>query len=129
MMQCSDSVVSIDRVRLYAFHGVLPQERRVGGWFVVTLRVHYYNILRACETDEVADTLNYADLLTIVRREMAQSSRLLEHVAARMAQSVFDRYPEANAIDVSVTKENPPMGSAMAGAGIELHLINNKTKG
>ena len=129
MMRCADGVVFLRDVRLYAFHGVLQQERRVGGWFVVSLRVHYNNIVRACETDCVDDTLNYAVLLDIVRREMQQPSSLLEHVAGRMAQRVFDRFPDVDAVDVTVTKENPPMGGNMQGAGVELHLINDKTKG
>ena len=127
-MQCADSVVFLRGVRLYAFHGVLEQERRVGGWFVVDLRVHY-NIMTACQTDCVDDTLNYATLLDIVTAEMRQPSHLLEHVAARIARRLFHDYPEVTAVDVTLTKENPPMGGHIGGAGIELHLINDKTIG
>lgn len=129
MMQCTDSVVFLRNIRLYAFHGVMEQERRVGGWFVVHVRVHYNNIVKACETDDVDDTLNYAVLLDIVRKEMRQPSCLLEHVVGRIGQSVFSRYPAVDAVDVSVVKENPPMGSSLHGAGVELHLINDKSAG
>lgn len=125
-MKAADTSIFINDLRLYAYHGVLPQERRVGGWFVVSLRVHY-NITRAMETDEVADTLNYADLYGVVKAEMAVPSQLLEHVAGRIAKAVFGRFPEVLALDLSVTKENPPMGANCSGAGVELHLINNKT--
>jgi dihydroneopterin aldolase len=47
----------------------MPQERKVGGWFVVSLRVHY-SIAKAIESDEVVDTLNYAELCDVIRREM-----------------------------------------------------------
>ena len=125
-MQCADSVVFLRGVRLYAFHGVLEQERRVGGWFVVDLRVHY-NTLKACQTDCLDDTLNYANLLNIVTIEMRQPSKLLEHVAGRIAQHLFDAYPETTAVDVTLMKENPPMGGHVGGAGVELHLINDKS--
>lgn len=125
-MQCADSVVFLQGVRFYAFHGVMEQERRVGGWFVVDLRVHY-NVLKACQTDCVDDTLNYASLLDIVTVEMRQPSDLLEHVAGRIAQRVFDAYPATMAVDVTLTKENPPMGGSVKGAGVELHLINDKS--
>jgi dihydroneopterin aldolase len=125
-MKAADTSIFINDLRLYAYHGVLPQERRVGGWFVVSLRVHY-NITRAMETDEVADTLNYADLYGVVKAEMAVPSQLLEHVAGRIAKAVFGRFPRVLALDLSVTKENPPMGANCSGAGVELHLINNKT--
>lgn len=121
-----ESYIFINDLRLYAFHGVLPQERRVGGEYSVTLRVHY-NITRAMDTDNVADTLNYAELCQLVKREMAVPSRLLEHVAGRIAHAVFGSFPQATALDLWLTKLNPPMGADCAGAGVELHLINDKT--
>jgi dihydroneopterin aldolase len=122
-----DSCIFIDNLRLHAFHGVLPQENRVGGDYLVTLRVHY-NILRAMETDDVADTLNYAGLCRLVEREMACPSRLLEHVAGRIAQAVFSNYPQSTGLDLRLTKLNPPMGADCSGAGVEIHLINDKTQ-
>ena len=118
-MQLTDSVVFIDKLRLYAFHGVMPQERRVGGWFVVSLRVHYNNMENVLDSDDVSDTLNYAELCELIRLEMAQPSCLLEHVAGRIARTVFSRFPRVLSLHISVTKENPPMGANCAGAGVE----------
>ncbi len=125
-MILKESTISLNDVRLYAFHGVMKQERRVGGEYSVSLRVHY-NIDRAMETDEVADTLNYADLLEVVKREMAVPSNLLEHVAGRIGQAVFCAYPQVEAVELTVTKLNPPMGADCAGASVHVHLINDKT--
>lgn len=120
---------------MYAFHGVLPQEKQVGGWFNVSLRVHY-NITRAMASDDVNDTLSYAELCEMVKQEMAQPSNLLEHIAGRIARKVLDSFPQIESLDLTVTKENPPMGANCNGAGVELHcdtsdiiyLINDKTK-
>ena len=120
-MRVESTYIEIKEARFYAFHGVLPQERRVGGWFRVTLRVGY-DWSHAAKTDLVADTLSYADLYTLVDREMAVPSQLLEHVAGRIAQSVETHYPDTTSIDLWVTKENPPMGADCQGAGVELHL-------
>ena len=78
------------------------------------------------QSDCVDDTVNYAELCALVKREMAVPSQLVEHVAGRIAQSVFRQFPQSSAVDVCVTKENPPMGADCAGAGVELHLINDK---
>ena len=125
-MTLTESSICLNDIRLYAFHGVLEQERRVGGDYSVSLRVHY-NIYKAMETDNVADTLNYAQLLKIVKREMAVPSNLLEHVAGRIGKTVFHEFPQAEAIDLTVTKLNPPMGADCAGASVHVHLINDKT--
>lgn len=104
----------------YAFHGVMPQERRVGGYFRVSLRVGY-SLERAVTSDAVGDTLNYASLYDLVAREMCQPSDLLEHVAGRIADAIVKTFPETLSIDLTLTKQNPPMGADCDGAGVEMH--------
>ncbi|MBQ9667434.1 MAG: dihydroneopterin aldolase [Prevotella sp.] len=122
-----NSRIYIAGLRLHARHGVMEQERRVGGEFEVTLSVDY-DISRAMETDDVADTLSYADLCDYVRSEMAVPSNLLEHVAGRIARGILQRWPQVGAVNLSITKLNPPMGADCDGAGVELHLINDKSR-
>jgi len=114
--------IFLDGIRLYAFHGVLEQERRVGGWFTVSVRVQY-DFSRAIETDNVNDTLNYADVLQVVKREMEQPSQLLEHVAGRIARAVINEFPGVEAVKVTLVKQNPPMGANCDGAGVEVEVI------
>lgn len=116
----AEMYIELKEVRFYAYHGVLPQERRVGGWYRVTLRVGY-DWSRAAKTDRVEDTLNYAELYQVIGREMAIPSQLLEHVAGRIATAVMTQHPDITSIDLWVTKENPPMGAECSGATVELH--------
>lgn len=116
-----DSFIFLRDVRLRAFHGVDPQETAVGGDFVVNLRVGY-DFSRAMATDDVGDTLSYADLYDIVKREMDVPSKLLEHVAGRIAAAVVEYCPAIRSVDLTVTKVNPPMGADCGGAGVEIHF-------
>lgn len=75
-------------------------------------------------SDQVADTLNYADLYLIAQEQMSQPSSLLEHVAARIAGAIFSRFQQATAVDIKLTKLNPPMGADCEGAGVEAHFTN-----
>ena len=59
----------------------------MGGEFLVDLRVGY-PIADAMQSDEVADTLNYAELYQLVKREMEIPSKLLEHVAGRIVKAI-----------------------------------------
>lgn len=110
----------IDGLRLFARHGVGEQERQVGADFEVSLRVHY-NIMEAAQTDDVAKTVSYAELHTIIVEQMAVESKLLEHVAARIVNEVHRRYPGVTGVDLKIVKLNPPMGADCKGAGVELH--------
>ena len=96
----------------------------MGGDFIVDLRVGY-PIAKAMQTDEVADTLNYAALYDLVGREMALPSNLLEHVAGRIATAVKAVFPQTLSIDLVLTKQNPPMGADCDGAAVEVHFIND----
>lgn len=118
-----EGYIFLSNVRFYAFHGVMPQETKVGGEFLVDLRVGY-PIADAMQSDEVADTLNYAELYQLVKREMEIPSKLLEHVAGRIARAIGEQFPKVSSIHLKITKKNPPMGADCDGAGVELRIEN-----
>lgn len=126
-MTLQSSYIYLRDVRFHAFHGVLLQERKVGADFTVSLRVGF-PLTAAMRSDEVGDTLDYARLYQIVREEMATPSSLLEHVAARIVSAISASFGQITSIDLELTKLNPPMEADCAGAGVEIHLINDKTK-
>lgn len=119
--------IRLEKLRFRALHGVLPQERQVGGDYTVTLRIGY-PWQAAMDSDAVADTLDYAAVFRLVQREMVLPSQLLEHVAGRIAKALLRDFPQITSIDLWLTKTCPPMGADSEGAGVELHLINDKTE-
>ena len=127
-MFLNESYIYINDLRFHAFHGVMPQERLTGNDYSVDLRVGY-DVGAAMLSDDVGDTINYADMYDIVRQEMSVPSQLVERVAYRIAHRISSRYPDVTRMDVKVTKLNPPLGADCHGAGVELHLINDKTNG
>ena len=120
-MRLTAGYIHLRQVRFHAFHGVMPQERQVGTDFVLDLRVGY-PLQQAMQSDDVADTLNYAALYDLVAREMQQPSNLLEHVAGRIAEAIGQTFPQVTSIDLTLTKQNPPMGADCEGAGVEIHF-------
>ena len=125
-MKLTSSYIFLRQVRFHAFHGVMPQERQVGAEFLLSLKVGS-PLGQAMQSDEIGDTLNYATLYNLVAREMQQPSKLMEHVAGRMVEAIGKTFPQVTSIDLELTKLNPPMGADSEGAGVEIHLINNKT--
>lgn len=77
-------------------------------------------------SDNVADALNYATLNNIVKEQMAVPSCLLEHVGGRICQEVLSRFPEAEKVQLRITKLNPPMGIDSCGAGVELEVRSDE---
>ena len=125
-MKLMSSKIYLRNVRFHAFHGVLPQEGIVGNDYLVNL-VLDYDFSSALKTDDLQGTLNYAEVYQKVREEMAVPSKLLEHVASRIAYRLFSDFPEIQKLQLSITKVNPPMGADSDGAGVEVVLTNDKT--
>lgn len=116
-MHLTESYICLHEVRFYAFHGVMPQERRVGGEFLVSVKVGY-PLEKAISSDDVADTLNYAELYELVKKEMMLPSSLLEHVMGRIVEAIEKAFPKVTSVEVKIKKVNPPMGSDSNGAEV-----------
>ena len=113
--------IILHQLQLYAYHGVMEQERKVGAHFIIDLEVDT-NFTAAMLHDDLDGTISYADLLTTVKREMNVPSRLVEHVAGRIAQAILSEYPAATSVHIRLLKENPPMGADCQGAGVDITL-------
>lgn len=111
--------IHIDDLRFYAYHGVGEQERVVGNEFTVQLRLKA-DLSRAMQSDDVADTVSYADVCQSVKEEMETSSRLLEHVAGRIVRRLRQDFPALEEIHLKLSKRNPPMGADVDSAGVEV---------
>lgn len=124
--QAKSTKIFLRQLRFHAFHGVLDQECRVGNDYVINV-VAECNFAHAMQTDELEDTVNYAEIYRVVKEEMAVPSKLLEHVAGRIGERLFNEFPSLQSLDISIMKVNPPFGADCEGAGVEVHLMNYKT--
>lgn len=102
----------------HAFHGVLEEERIIGGTFLVD--ISYTIETNAIETDCLEDTLSYADLYALVKKEMTQPSRLIEHVAGRTLRAIKNKYPQIQHVTVKIAKLNPPLNGEVAKATVTI---------
>jgi len=118
-MRISHGYILLKDLRFQARHGVGAQETLVGNEFTLNLRLRT-DLTKAVRTDDVADTLSYADVFEAVRDEMSRPSQLLEHVAGRIARRLFQDFPALDAIELKLMKRNPPMGADIDSAGVEL---------
>ncbi len=127
MMELTSTYILLQGLQYHAFIGVGEQEQVVGNDYVLDLRLGY-PFAAAMESDVVDDTLNYADVFNIVSEVMKQPSKLLEAAAGKIVKELCARYKRLESIDLKLVKRNPPMGADCDSTGVELHLINDKTK-
>ena len=111
-----DEIV-LENIKIYAFHGCMKEETRIGSDYIVNLNVKA-DLQDAAISDRLEDTVNYVDLLKIVNEEMAISSKLLEHVAERIVSRILRTMNMVNNVQVKVAKQNPPINGNISAVTI-----------
>ena len=118
--------ILLQNLHFHAYHGVAPQEQLVGNDFTINLRLGT-DFCQAMESDNVNDTVSYADIFAAVSEEMNIPSKLLEHVAGRIIHRLYHDFPTIQEIDLILLKRNPPMNADIDAAGVELHTTRTNT--
>ncbi|MDR2890842.1 MAG: dihydroneopterin aldolase [Alistipes sp.] len=74
----------------------------------------------AIEADDVTGTVNYVEVYELARAEMAIPSRIIEHVAHRIAEGIKGRFPQVLRARVTVAKLAPPLGGKAARVAVTI---------
>ena len=118
-------LIALSNLEFYAFHGVLEQERQVGGAYLIDVELDVEVSSLAYDDDDLSGTVNYAQVYETIKAEMKQSSKLLEHLVMRICRKLLREFTTINGVKISLTKVNPPMGAACKGATVTLSLDRN----
>ena len=113
------STIRLKNIRIYANHGCLTEEEKIGSDYLVNLTVKS-NLVTAAKTDRLSDTVDYVHLNKIVKEQMAIRSKLLEHVGKRIIDAIFSEIPLVSEVKVSVAKVNPPIGGDVAEVSVTM---------
>lgn len=100
--------IEVNGIKLYAFHGCLPEEGKIGGNYVVDVTLTT-DFSKAAKTDELIETIDYVDINLIVKEEMAIRSKLIEHVGQRIYDRIYKEIQNIEKLKVKVTKISPPI--------------------
>ncbi|NBD28053.1 dihydroneopterin aldolase [Paenibacillus glycinis] len=107
-------------MRFFGYHGVFPEENKLGQQYIVDLGLRL-DLAEAAATDNLEATVNYAEVYAFVK-EIVQGPpfKLIEALAGNIASAVLDAYTSVNEVTVSVTKPNPPFEIYFDGVTVEL---------
>ena len=102
-------IIKVENIRVFAYHGCLKEEKKIGSDYRVDLEVKA-DLQNSAQTDRLSDTVDYVLLNKIVKEEMEKASHLLETVAKRILVRIFKEEKLAIKATVWVSKLNPPIG-------------------
>lgn len=116
------SSIHLKDIRVYANHGCLTEEEKIGSDYLVNLSVDC-DLLRAAKTDMLVDTVDYVHLNSIVKEEMAIRAKLLENVGQRIINRVLKQFSEITFVCVTVSKLNPPIGGDVEAVSVTMTSV------
>ncbi|MEY4349996.1 MAG: dihydroneopterin aldolase [Bacteroidota bacterium] len=109
--------IEVNGIQLYAFHGCLEEEGRIGGHYIVDVSLTT-DFTSAALTDDLTQTVDYVDINRIVAEEMAIRSKLIEHVGQRISRRIFQELKAIEKLKVKITKLCPPINGDVQNVAI-----------
>src|ERR1700741_980633 len=95
------STIRVEGIQLYAYHGCFEEEQKIGQIYIVDVILEA-DLSRACETDMLTDTIDYARVYEIVKKQSETSSKLIEHFASRIKKALYEEFPQLKGLFVKV---------------------------
>lgn len=100
--------VRLEDVRLFGYHGLFPEERILGNWFILNLSISKY--VTEEFSDQIERTMDYGQLYAISAEVMKEPVDLLETLCERIAAKCKELHPNFLELEIRIGKEHPPMG-------------------
>jgi dihydroneopterin aldolase len=111
--------INIEGIRLYAYHGCLEEEARIGGNYIVDVHITT-DFSEAAKTDDLSRTIDYCTVYEICKKEMAVRSKLIEQVGQRIYDSILQEFKSIKKLHVKLTKLLPPLNGDVEKVSIEI---------
>lgn len=106
------------------YHGVLDSEKQAGQPFFVDITM-FTDFTQAAATDDVANTVNYAEVAEVIREIVTgESLDLIETLAENIAQTVLERFP-LDAVELTVHKPKAPIEVTFADVAVTIFRENH----
>jgi len=113
------STISIEGMEFHAYHGCFAEEQVIGNAFIVDLHLDT-ETSSSEQSDDLDETVNYAEVYNLVKEQMVIKSKLLEHVGRRILDAVLERYQEIDFMEVKISKLNPPVGGKVHSVSVTI---------
>ncbi len=107
-------------MRFYGYHGVLPEETRLGQHFRIDVEM-YADLQLAGTTDDLQATINYGEVYAVAKQVVeGPPFKLIEAVGEQVATRILKEFPVREVV-VRVHKPGAPIPGPFDCVTVELH--------
>lgn len=111
--------ITLEDMEFRAGHGCYELEKKVGNRFLVSLALEA-ELGTAAAQDDVTKTVNYLTVYEVVAAQMKVTSNIIENVALRIIDALYDTFPELVKVEATVSKIAPPLGGKIKKVSVTL---------
>ncbi len=113
--------IVLKNMAFYGYHGDLVEETQLGQRFFVDVALAL-DLSKAGQSDDVKDTVSYADVYALVDEVMkSESYRLLERLATVVCEKIWKSQRDVVGVSVSVRKPSAPVPGIMDYAEVTIN--------
>lgn len=112
--------ILIRNLKIFAYHGVNPEEKIQGQNFILDMDV-FVDISVPCKTDNVDDTVSYAEIIEeTIRIFTSRKDDLVERAAERVSEGLFERFGKIMKLRILLKKPDAPIDADFEYVGVEI---------
>ena len=100
-------LITAEGIRVFAYHGHLPEEAVLGGHFIVNVWVEA-DTSEVEKTDHLNDTVDYVRIIEIVKEQMGIRANMIELPAKRIVEAILP-LNKVQKVKVELEKIQPPI--------------------
>ena len=102
--------IKITNLKVFAHHGVFPEETRDGQDFYVNAKL-FLDCRKAGKTDNLSDSLNYGEVSHFITDFLQDHTyKLIESVAEQLAEAMLLSMPVLKGVEIELCKPHAPIG-------------------
>ena len=103
------SLITVEGIRVYAYHGHLPEEAILGGHFIVNVWIDI-DVSEVEKSDDLNHTVDYVQIIEIVKNQMKIRANMIEVPAKRIVDALLS-LKKVQKAKVEVEKVLPPINA------------------
>ena len=120
--------ITVRGLKVYAYHGVNPEEKEDGQIFVLDIDAHI-DLRAACKSDRLEDTVSYAKIIkTTIALMTSEKNDLIERAAQRVADGLLQEFPTLEGVRITLKKPDAPIHADFEYAAVKIEVKRSSIK-
>lgn len=107
--------IRLNKMKLFAYHGVHSEETIVGTDFEVSVAISFAEQKKIVALE---DTINYVAVFEIVKKHFEVPTQLLETLAQNISEEIYKVDNRITSINIAIEKLNAPICNFTGTVGI-----------